>query len=82
MADKAYLRCQQAGLTEAGMRVMATEISRGATAVIAGLFETTQHKLATTGVPQEWVQKYNAAGAAQTDDDSDLPRTWDAPAAA
>jgi hypothetical protein len=81
-AAMAYLRCQQAGLTEAGIRAMATEISKGATAAIAGLSETTQHKLATTGVPQEWVQKYNAAGAALTDDDPDLPRTWDAPAAA
>ena len=81
-AATAYLRCQQAGLTEAGMRAMATEISKGATAAIAGLSETTQHKLATTGVPQEWVQKYNAAGAAQTDDDPDLPRTWDSPATA
>jgi hypothetical protein len=81
-ADMAYLRCQQAGLTEAGMRAMATEISKGATAAIAGLSEATQHKLATTGVPEEWVQRYNAAGAALTDDDPDLPRTWDAPAAA
>jgi hypothetical protein len=81
-AAMAYLRCQQAGLTEAGMRAMATEISKGATAVVAGLSEATQHKLATTGVPEEWVQRYNAAGAALTDDDPDLPRTWDAPAAA
>jgi hypothetical protein len=81
-AAMAYLRCQQAGLTEAGMRAMATEISKGATAAVAGLSEATQHKLATTGVPEEWVQKYNAAGAALTDDDPDLPRTWDAPAAA
>jgi hypothetical protein len=78
----AYLRCQQAGLTEAGMRAMATEISKGATAALAGLSEATQHKLATTGVPEEWVQRYNAAGAALTDDDPDLPRNWDAPAAA
>ena len=78
----AYLRCQQAGLTKAGMRAMATEISKGATAAVAGLSEATQHKLATTGVPEEWVQRYNAAGAALTDDDPDLPRTWDAPAAA
>jgi hypothetical protein len=81
-AATAYLRCQQAGLTEAGMRAMATGISGGATAAIAGLSEATQHKLATTGVPQEWVQKYNAAGAAQTDDDPDLPRTWDSLATA
>jgi len=81
-AAMAYLRCQQAGLTEAGMRAMATEISKGATAAVAGLSEATQHKLATTGVPEEWVQKYNAAVAALTDDDPDLPRTWDAPAAA
>jgi hypothetical protein len=81
-AATAYLRCQQAGLTEAGMRAMATEISKGATAALAGLSEATQHKLATTGVPEEWVQKYNAAGAALTDDDPDLPRNWDAPAAA
>jgi len=78
----AYLRCQQAGLTKAGMRAMATKISKGATAAVAGLSEATQHKLATTGVPEEWVQTYNAAGAALTDDDPDLPRTWDAPAAA
>jgi hypothetical protein len=81
-AAMAYLRCQQAGLTEAGMRAMATEISKGATAAVAGLSEATQHKLATTGVPEEWVQRYNAAGAALTDDDPDLPRTWDGPAAA
>jgi hypothetical protein len=78
----AYLRCQQAGLTEAGMRAMATEISKGATAALAGLSEATQHKLATTGVPEEWVQRYNTAGAALTDYDPDLPRNWDAPAAA
>jgi len=81
-ADMAYLRCQQAGLTEAGMRAMATEISKGATTAVTGLSEATQHKLATTGVPEEWVQRYNAAGAALTDDDPDLPRAWDAPAAA
>jgi hypothetical protein len=62
---------------------MATEISRGATVAIAGLSEATQNKLATTDVPQDWVQKYNAAGAALTDDDDpDLPRTWDPLAAA
>jgi hypothetical protein len=81
-AAMAYLRCQQAGLTEAGMRAMATEISKGGTAAVAGLSEATQHKLATTGVPEEWVQKYNAAGAALTDDDPDLPATWDVPTAA
>jgi len=81
-ADMAYLRCQQAGLTEAGMRAMATEISKGATTAVTGLSEATQHKLATTGVPEEWVQRYNAAGAALTDDDPDLPRAWDASAAA
>ena len=82
-AATAYLRCQQAGLTEAGIRAMATEISRGATVAIAGLSEATQNKLATTDVPQDWVQKYNAAGAALTDDDDpDLPRTWDPLAAA
>jgi hypothetical protein len=82
-AATASLRCQQAGLTEAGIRAMATEISKGATVAIAGLSEATQHKLATAVLPQDWVQKYNAAGAALTDDDdSDLPRTWDPPAAA
>jgi hypothetical protein len=47
--------------------------------VIAGLAPDIQRKLATVGVSDASVAKWNAAGA---DDDPDLPATWDAPAAA
>jgi hypothetical protein len=73
-------RCREAGLTEAGVIAMAQDLSKGSTTVIAGLSPDVQRKLATAGVSDASVAKWNAA--AQTDDDPDLPRTWDAPAAA
>jgi hypothetical protein len=85
----AVKRCQEAGLTPLGMNAMAHELSKGATAAIAGLPADIQRKLATAGVSDASVAKWNAAGAAaaandaaESDDDPDLPRTWDAPAAA
>jgi hypothetical protein len=75
-------QCREAGLSEAGITAMAQELSKGTTAAIAGLSYEIQRKLATVGVSDASVAKWNAAGAALTDDDPDLPRTWDAPAAA
>ena len=75
-------RCREAGLTDAGVIAMAQDLSKGSTTVIAGLPAYVQRKLATAGVSDASVAKWNAAGAAQTDDDPDLPRTWDGPAAA
>ncbi len=76
----AQQRCREAGLTDAGVIAMAQDLSRGSTTVIAGLSPDVQRKLATAGVSDASVAKWNAA--AQTDDDPDLPRTWDGPAAA
>jgi hypothetical protein len=73
-------RCREAGLTDAGVIAMAQDLSKGSTTVIAGLPPEVQRKLATAGVSDASVAKWNAA--AQTDDDPDLPRTWDGPAAA
>ena len=75
-------RCREAGLTDAGVAAMAHELSNGGCGSIAGLPADVQRKLATAGVSDASVAKWNAAGAAQTDDDPDLPRTWDGPAAA
>jgi len=82
-------RCREAGLTEAGIAAMAIELSKGASAAIGGLPADVQRKLATAGVSDASVAKWNAAGAAaaakdaaESDDDPDLPATWDAPAAA
>jgi hypothetical protein len=68
---------------------MSHELSKGASGSIAGLDANIQRKLATSGVSDASVAKWNAAGAAaaandaaESDDDHDLPRTWDAPAAA
>ncbi len=73
-------RCREAGLTDAGVMAMAQDLSKGSTTVIAGLPPEVQRKLATAGVSDASVAKWNAT--AQTDDDPDLPRTWDGPAAA
>jgi hypothetical protein len=85
----AHKRCQEAGLTTAGIAAMAQELSKGASAAIAGLPADTQRKLATAGVSDASVKKWNAAGAAaaannaaEADDDPDLPATWDVPTAA
>ena len=78
----AQQRCREAGLTDAGVIAMAQDLSKGSTTVIAGLPPEVQRRLATQGVSDASVAKWNAAGAAQTDDDPDLPRTWDGPAAA
>ena len=81
----AQKRCREAGLTDAGVSAMAHELSNGGCGSIAGLPAEVQRKLATAGVSDASVAKWNAAGAAgaaQTDDDPDLPRTWDGPAAA
>jgi hypothetical protein len=81
-------RCREAGLTEAGIAAMALELSKGTSTTIAGLSADIQHKLATAGVSDASVAKWNAAGAAAAanaagaDDDPDLPATWDSPAAA
>jgi hypothetical protein len=82
-------RCREAGLTEAGIGAMANELSKGASAAIAGLPADIQRKLATAGVSDASVKKWNAAGAAaasndaaEADDDPDLPATWDVPTAA
>ena len=80
-------RCREAGLTEAGVTAMAYEISQGATAAIAGLSPEIQWRLATAGVSDASVAKWNAAGAAvaandAAEDDDDLPATWDVPTAA
>jgi hypothetical protein len=75
-------RCREAGLTETGIAAMARELSKGTSAAIAGLPADIQRKLATAGVSDASVKKWNAAGAAQTDDDPDLPATWDVPTAA
>jgi hypothetical protein len=72
-------RCREAGLSEAGIAAMAQDLSKGSTTVIAGLAPDIQRKLATVGVSDASVAKWNAAGA---DDDPDLPATWDTPAAA
>jgi hypothetical protein len=75
--------CRQAGLTPAGVEAMATELSQGATAEIEGLPFEVQRKLGTVGVSAASVAKWNAAGAAvAASDASDLPATWDFPAAA
>ena len=73
-------RCREAGLTDAGVIAMAQDLSKGSTTVIAGLSPDFQRKLATAGVSDASVAKWNAA--AQADDDPDLPATWDGPAAA
>jgi hypothetical protein len=78
----AQLRCREAGLTDTGVIAMAQDLSKGSTTVIAGLSPDVQRKLATAGVSDASVAKWNAAGAALTDDDPDLPRNWDGPAAA
>ena len=75
-------RCREAGLTEAGIAAMAHELSKGTSGAIAGLSADVQRKLATAGVSDASVANWNAAGAAQADDDPDLPRTWDVPTAA
>jgi hypothetical protein len=82
-------QCREAGLTEAGVVVMAYELSKGTTAEIAGLSYEIQRKLATVGVSDASVAKWNAAGAAakanvaaEANDDPDLPATWDVPTAA
>ena len=75
-------RCQEAGLTPPGMNAMANELSKGDTYVIGQLPIEILRKLAAAGVSAPSVKKWNAAGAALTDDDPDLPRNWDAPAAA
>jgi len=76
-------RCREAGLTEAGIGAMAYELSKGAAAAIAGLPADIQRKLATAGVSDASVKKWNLAGAAaaandaaRDDDSSDLPATW------
>ena len=78
--------CQEAGLTQLGIVAMCREMSSGQAGAIAGLSLGIQQRLATNGVSAPSVAKWNAAGAAagaaQTDDDPDLPRTWDGPAAA
>jgi hypothetical protein len=74
--------CREAGLTVAGVAAMATELSQGATSEIEGLPLDVQRRLGTSGVSAASVAKWNAAGAAQTDDDPDLPATWDVPTAA
>ena len=74
--------CQEAGLTELGIAAMCHEMSRGQSGAIAGLSVGIQQRLVTNGVSAPSVAKWNAAGAAQTDDDPDLPRNWDGPAAA
>jgi hypothetical protein len=81
--------CREAGLTVAGVAAMATELSQGATTEIEGLPFDIQRKLSTAGVSAASVAKWNAAGAtaaandaAETDDDPDLPATWDVPTAA
>jgi hypothetical protein len=82
-------RCREAGLTEAGIAAMANELSKGTSAAIAGLSADIQRKLATAGVSDASVAKWNASGAAaaandadEADDDPDLPATWDVPTAA
>jgi hypothetical protein len=75
----AMKRCREAGLTHAGLRAMATELSKGATAAIAGLAPEIQRKLATAGVSDASVTKWNAAGEAAAANDAaeaDLPATW------
>jgi hypothetical protein len=78
----AIKRCQEAGLTPPGMNAMAKELSNGDAYVIGQLPIEILRKLAAAGVSTPSVKKWNAAGAALTDDDPDLPRNWDAPAAA
>jgi hypothetical protein len=82
-------RCREAGLTDAGIAAMASELSKGTSGAIAGLDADIQRKLATAGVSDASVAKWNAAGAAaaandagEADDDPDLPATWDVPDAA
>jgi hypothetical protein len=74
--------CQEAGLTQLGIAAMCREMSGGQAGAIAGLSVGIQQRLVTNGVSAPSAAKWNAAGAAQTDDDPDLPRTWDGPAAA
>ena len=78
--------CQEAGLTQLGIVAMCREMSSGQAGAIAGLSVGIQQRLVTNGVSAPSAAKWNAAGAAagaaQTDDDPDLPRTWDGPAAA
>jgi len=82
-------QCREAGLTQAGIAAMTTELSNGTTAAIADLSYEIQRKLATVGVSDASVAKWNSAGAAakanvaaEADDDPDLPATWDVPTAA
>ena len=74
--------CQEAGLTQLGIVAMCREMSGGQAGAIAGLSVGIQQRLATNGVSAPSAAKWNAAGAAQTDDDPDLPATWDVPSAA
>ena len=77
--------CQEAGLTQLGIVAMCREMSGGQAGAIAGLSLGIQQRLATNGVTAPSAAKWNAAGAAgaaQTDDDPDLPATWDVPDAA
>jgi hypothetical protein len=57
---------------------MALEISKGKSSAVAGLSVRSQEKFITDGVPAEFVAKWNAAGA----EDSDPPMTWGASVAA
>jgi hypothetical protein len=76
-------RCLDSGLTPEGIHAMALELSNGATVAIGGLSPEIQRKLATAGVSDASVKKWNAAGAAAAandaaaaDDSSELPATW------
>jgi hypothetical protein len=72
-------RCREAGLTEAGVMAMATELSNGLTYAIGQLPPEVLRKLATAGVSDASVAKWNAAGEAAAANDAaeaDLPATW------
>jgi len=80
----AIKRCREVGLTGPGVAAMCHELSKGFTAAISGLDPGIQRRLATTGVSDASVAKWNAAGAAAGNDaaEVDPPARWDVPVAA
>ena len=80
----AIKRCREVGLSVSGVAAMCHELSKGSTAAISGLDPGIQRRLATTGVSDASVAKWNAAGAAAGNDaaEVDPPARWDVPLAA
>jgi hypothetical protein len=81
----AIKRCREVGLTGPGVEAMCHELSKGTTSAIPGLDAGIQRRLATNGVFDASVAKWNAAGASAVANDAaevDPPARWDVPVAA